>query len=222
MEVPENIHILSRSVTRFPISAMPRFLVGRRRDQMPLLISLVSQPVSPTHLRERIGALVEIGSRQGRAGVADHVAATSILTQILRSIDSQDCEAARPDPRILRMLRRLHEPHDHELDRLTVTQLADLASMGESAFRAAFVRTTGESPHGYLERLRIERAARLLLDGDSPISEVAGTVGYSDQYHFSRVFKRVKGRPPSVFRRLARGGADDAEAGRHHEPHPRT
>jgi AraC-like DNA-binding protein len=46
----------------------------------------------------------------------------------------------------------------------------------------------------------------MLLDGDSPVAEVARTVGYDDPYHFSRVFKRVKGRPPSEFRRLTRGG----------------
>jgi AraC-like DNA-binding protein len=55
------------------------------------------------------------------------------------------------------------------------------------------------------ERLRLERAARQLLQADGPVAECARACGYPDLYHFSRAFKRVFGRPPSAYRRQRRG-----------------
>ncbi len=206
IEVPENIHILSESVGPAPIPTMPRFLIGLPGDQLPLSVPLVTSPAAPVDLRERLEVLIDIRSRRVQAGALGYVQATSILTELLTALHGHaGDEAPPPDPRIRDLLRRLHEPENADLGRATVAQLAAQAYMGESAFRAAFVGATGKSPHRYLEGLRIERAARMLLDGDSPVSEVARTVGYGDPYHFSRVFKRVKGRPPSEFRRLVRG-----------------
>lgn len=205
IEVPENIHIFSRSVTRSPIATMPRFSIGRPADQRPLLVPLVTPLASLAEVRQPLDALVDLWSRRGQAGAVDDLEAANILTGLLTVLDEPGGPETPPtDPRILTVLRWLHEPENTGLRRVTVAELARLACMGDSAFRAAFVQVTDETPRRYLENLRIERAARMLLDGDSPISAVARAVGYDDPYHFSRVFKRVKGRPPSEFRRLAR------------------
>src|ERR1700761_400940 len=180
VEVPENIEMLPSSVGPMPITGMPRFLIGLPDDPVPLLIPLVTPLASPADLRARVEALVEIRGRLARTGAVDSVRATAILTGILSDLHRDDDDAPAPDPRILEVLRRLHDPDDAEVARTTVARLAALTYMSESGFRSAFVRTTGESPHRYLEGLRIERAARMLLDGDAPIVEVARTVGYDD------------------------------------------
>jgi AraC-like DNA-binding protein len=59
-----------------------------------------------------------------------------------------------------------------------------------------FAQTT---PFKYLIRLKMQEAAALLLDEHLLVKEVAVRLGYSDPFHFSRVFKRVYGISPETF-----------------------
>jgi AraC family transcriptional regulator len=68
------------------------------------------------------------------------------------------------------------------------------------AFRRAFGCTVGE----YVRRLRIERAARQLADSDLSLAEIALGAGFSDQSHFSNLFRRHTGLSPFQFRRAIR------------------
>ncbi|MFC4561422.1 AraC family transcriptional regulator [Nocardiopsis mangrovi] len=66
------------------------------------------------------------------------------------------------------------------------------------AFRSAY----GLPPHAYLNQLRVHSARRMLLDGVAP-AQVAAAVGFADQSHLSRHFKRATGVPPGAFQRGA-------------------
>jgi AraC family transcriptional regulator len=68
------------------------------------------------------------------------------------------------------------------------------------AFRQAFGCTVGE----YVRNLRIERAALQLSQTDLSLAEIALAAGFSDQSHFSNLFRHHTGVSPSRFRRLAR------------------
>jgi AraC family transcriptional regulator len=68
------------------------------------------------------------------------------------------------------------------------------------AFRRAFGYTVGE----YVRKLRVERAARQLADSDLPLAEIALGAGFSDQSHFSNLFRRHTGLSPFKFRRVVR------------------
>jgi AraC family transcriptional regulator len=68
------------------------------------------------------------------------------------------------------------------------------------AFRKAFGCSVGE----YIRRLRIERAAAQLGSSDISLAEIALGAGFSDQSHFSNVFRRQTGMSPSSFRRSVR------------------
>ncbi|HEY5939464.1 MAG TPA: AraC family transcriptional regulator [Gemmatimonadales bacterium] len=68
------------------------------------------------------------------------------------------------------------------------------------AFRRAFGCTVGE----YVRRLRIERAARQLADTDLSLAEIALAEGFSDQSHFSNLFRRHTGLSPFQFRSTVR------------------
>ncbi len=52
----------------------------------------------------------------------------------------------------------------------------------------------------YIRRLRIESASRQILTSKAPLVEIAAAVGFSDQSHFSRIFKRVMGVTPTEYR----------------------
>lgn len=53
----------------------------------------------------------------------------------------------------------------------------------------------------YLNRIRIEKACEMLENEDIPIAEISSRVGYSEQSYFCRVFKKITGKTPSVWRR---------------------
>jgi AraC family transcriptional regulator len=68
------------------------------------------------------------------------------------------------------------------------------------AFRRAFGCTVGE----YVRNLRIDRAAQQLAQTDLPLAEIALGAGFSDQSHFSNLFRRHTGLSPFKFRRVVR------------------
>lgn len=72
-------------------------------------------------------------------------------------------------------------------------------------FLRVFARVLGVTPHQYLLRTRLRRAARLLAEGDRPVTEVALEAGFEDLSNFVRSFRRAAGVTPGAFRRAARG-----------------
>jgi len=97
----------------------------------------------------------------------------------------------------------------HFEESVTLSQLADLSALSVSRFATVFRQRIGVSPYKYLCLLRIRRAQTLLLEG-VPGSVVAVEVGFFDQSHLARHFKRLCGMTPSVFLQSAR--ADSAAA----------
>lgn len=63
-----------------------------------------------------------------------------------------------------------------------------------------FKEETGDSPINYLIKLRLSKAKEALIEGESSIKDIAHSVGYSDAYHFSKLFKKYYGCPPSKFK----------------------
>lgn len=83
---------------------------------------------------------------------------------------------------------------------LTLKELAGVAHLSRYYFAALFRRHTGQSPMAYVRRRRIEIARALLLSSDNTVEQVARAVGFDDPFHFSRVFRRSAGVPPSAYR----------------------
>lgn len=68
-------------------------------------------------------------------------------------------------------------------------------------FARTFKHVTGVAPHQYVLKVRLERAKSLLLRGNLSIAEVAHKVGFFDQSHFTRYFKRLVGVTPQILLR---------------------
>jgi transcriptional regulator GlxA family with amidase domain len=90
---------------------------------------------------------------------------------------------------------------------LSVSTLSSIAGLSRSHFSHVFRATVGRTPHAHIVRLRIERAMKLMIDTDVPLSEIALATGFSDQAHFSNTFRRTLGVTPKQWRRDQRGGA---------------
>ena len=101
-------------------------------------------------------------------------------------------------------LRRLDEALRHLRERfcepLDIGVLARRAHMSRTQFHVRFQRALGMSPMQYVRSLRVDKAKQLLLTTTLPVGEVAATVGYDDQLHFSRVFRSAAGASPTDYR----------------------
>jgi AraC family transcriptional regulator len=75
------------------------------------------------------------------------------------------------------------------------------ARLSASYFSHAFKATFGMTPCRYIRRRRIERAQRLMLQSQEPLSQIALACGFADQAHYSRVFRDVVGFSPNAWRR---------------------
>jgi AraC family transcriptional regulator len=82
-----------------------------------------------------------------------------------------------------------------------VSELADQVNLSPHYFSLLFKRTFGISPHRYVLQQRIREAQRQLASGRMDISELALHLGFSDQSHFSRAFRRLTGMTPQRYRR---------------------
>jgi AraC family transcriptional regulator of arabinose operon len=85
-----------------------------------------------------------------------------------------------------------------------IQEAADKLGMTPETLCRLFRRFSQVSPHQYLVELRINFAVDLLLGTDLLTKQIGQKVGYPDPFHFSRIFKRIQGVSPEVFRRLRR------------------
>jgi AraC family transcriptional regulator len=104
-----------------------------------------------------------------------------------------------------RKLKLVHDYVDAGLaDRLTLDDMAASLHMSAYHFARLFKTTTGQTPHAYVTRLRIERAQELLRTSCRSVPEIARRVGFSSRSHFAATFLRLTGMPPHLFRRTTR------------------
>ncbi|WP_426610472.1 helix-turn-helix domain-containing protein [Bradyrhizobium sp. McL0616] len=98
-------------------------------------------------------------------------------------------------------LKRVLEYVDKNLTaKITLQDMADVAGLSRMHFAAQFRAAIGARPHEYLLRRRIERAQELLKQAEVTLVDVALTVGFQTQAHFTTVFKRFVGDTPYQWR----------------------
>src|SRR5262249_42623297 len=90
---------------------------------------------------------------------------------------------------------------DHILEKLSLGVLSSMAGLSPNHFARAFQQSVGLPPHQYLLRRRLEHAEQLLYKTQLPLSQIALQVGFSDQSHLARHFRRLTGMAPSLVRR---------------------
>jgi transcriptional regulator GlxA family with amidase domain len=85
-------------------------------------------------------------------------------------------------------------------EEVRIEELAGKVGMSPRNFARRFTAATGETPLGYLHRLRIDAARHLLEAGKMGVADVSEAVGYRDLAFFRRLFKRHTGSPPRAYR----------------------
>jgi len=98
-------------------------------------------------------------------------------------------------------LRRARDLLERDYARpLNVPAMARTALMSPSLFARRFREVYGETPYGYLQARRVERAMALLRRGDASVTDVCMAVGFTSLGSFSSTFTRLVGEPPSAYK----------------------
>lgn len=100
--------------------------------------------------------------------------------------------------------RALALMHDDPAHAWTVEELGGRVGLSRSALHERFGEMVGQPPMQYLANWRMQAGAALLRDTGATVASIAQEVGYESEAAFARAFKRAVGKPPALWRRLAK------------------
>jgi AraC-like DNA-binding protein len=162
-----------------------------------------AEPGTRDLLEEIFTAVERGGPKLDRIGTAALI--LRYLFSLLRA--SHRNRRATPSPRMQRSLAYI-AANLSELP--SVPQLARLARLSPSRFKARFREEVGLPPREHVLRHRLAVAQERLRDPDATITAVAHALGFSSSQYFATVFRRFTGRTPREFQKQARSAPPKA------------
>ncbi|MFI6596740.1 AraC family ligand binding domain-containing protein [Nonomuraea sp. NPDC050536] len=179
-------------------------------DSIAALAEELGLPYGTPYFPEQVVRDPAVAALLGQAHLAaelgdDLAASTLVRTSFARLLSAHG--APRPTaPQAAAGAQAVREALDVLRGRLvdppTLEDLAAEVRARPFPLLRAFKAATGLPPHAYLTQLRVRQARRLLDSGVRP-AEVAAEVGFTDQAHLNRHFKRIVGVPPAAYQRAA-------------------
>nr|WP_059391052.1 AraC family transcriptional regulator [Pseudomonas toyotomiensis] len=157
-----------------------------------------TQPDDPGLLPCIANALQALNDNEPR--MVRDAALDALLERISRSLHWRQCLPGNPQiPRVALRARDYLHAHFHQ--NIGLDELARVCGVDRFRLSRAFKAAFGIAPHGYLIQLRLVRARRLLALGTAP-ADVASDLGFADQSHLGRWFRRANGLTPGAYRSL--------------------
>ena len=170
----------------------------------------VSEPsVTPSHeCMQRVIRLLHAAARQLHVEEQPPLRVLLEAASLLRQQIDAQLSVKFPDGRgrlLAWQVRKVRDYIDsHIAGPVRVADLCALIERSEAHFSRSFRCTFGESPHAFVLRRRLELAARSMLQTDASLSEIALRCGFADQAHLCKVFRKVTGLSPALWRRTCR------------------
>ncbi len=149
--------------------------------------------------RQRIAGVLT-GGRGGAAALVEVTRLLALLAE-MRAEHAGGLSADRREPWLEAAVGRLEAmatPPDWE-------KFSREFGLTYEQFRKKFSAAMGVPPAHYRLARRIDRAAARLRADDSPLKAIAAELGFCDEFHFSKLFKRRTGLSPSAYRAQLRG-----------------
>jgi AraC family transcriptional regulator len=177
---------VSRVAERLELDADRIELVEQRRNtDLPL-----------RHIAMALRAGIQSGDALDR--MYGEALSTALAVHLLREYGAPVLGPKRqygglPRAKLMRAVEYIQDQLDTEL---TVSGIAQAVGLSPYHFTRLFKESTAQSPYQYVVEARVRKAKELLTTGEFTISEAAHQVGFVDQSHLTRHFKRVFGLPP--------------------------
>ena len=176
-------------------------------DRDPATLTLVPCLALPDDTADRLGRLLEAEASLSAPGtrLMAEMLGRALAVHLLR----RHSNAAPPPPRPAaslpagRLARVVEQMHEQVSEPLSLVQLASSSGLSPSHFSRAFREATGEPPHRFLVRVRLEKARDLLEHTGLPVTAIALRCGFEQPAHFSTAFSKAVGMSPRAWR-LAR------------------
>lgn len=123
----------------------------------------------------------------------------TFLQQLLIAIYQNITKQSRNYSTTLKMEKIIQYLHQNINNRVTLTELSELVQLSSTYLSRAFKETTGYSVIEFFNKIKIDKAKELIIEGNKKIKEVAQALGFTDEFYFSRIFKRIEGINPSEY-----------------------
>lgn len=124
----------------------------------------------------------------------------NVLVQEFRDSALERVELLRRQEQVTRLKPVFDHVRDHYADRISLGAAAALCGMSKAVFGRLFKEASGMTLGNYLNQVRMAHAVELLEDTREAIAAVSFRLGFSDQSHFCRHFRRTFGRSPGQYR----------------------
>lgn len=121
----------------------------------------------------------------------------SFIMDVLSNIGPELWKSFNIDPRILNVIRYIENNLAEKNENKT---LAEVIHMAPNSFSRLFRENMGITPHQFLQKRKVAYACELFEHSDKTIEEMATLLGFSDRYHFTRVFTSVTGVSPGLYK----------------------
>ncbi len=162
----------------------------------PLIVS-VRQTERITQLFQRLILLYEKG------GVLETLRQRAVLLELLYEYFSLCGElSVRPSIYSNEFTKVMDYIDLHFDQSICVEDLAELIHLQPNYFIKYFKKNFGDSPMKYVNKLRVEKAKKLLKNSSLPVAEIAKRIGIEDRYYFSKLFKKYAGVSPRSYREI--------------------
>ncbi|MBU3805360.1 MAG: AraC family transcriptional regulator [Candidatus Fournierella pullistercoris] len=152
---------------------------------------------NPKLLQQSMRAIFEARGPQPQheAAMVGHL--YLFLSQLMEQTVKEDARAANTSSQYVHgAIKYIQFNYSHNI---SIDDIAQAVGVSRSHLYRVFISNVGQSPIEYLTHYRIEEACCLLRQSQLSIAEIAVSVGFFDQFYFSRVFKKAKGVPPSRY-----------------------
>lgn len=135
----------------------------------------------------------------GELRIVRQTALDGLLGQMTANLQWRKWQS--PDPRLPLVAQRARDYlHDHVQDDIGLDDLARISGVDRFRLTRAFKAAFGMAPHAYLIQLRLAKSRHLLARGETP-ADVASALGFADQSHLGRWFRRAYQLTPADYRK---------------------
>jgi len=121
----------------------------------------------------------------------------SFITETLSNMGPDLWKASHMDDRVLKAVRHIESNIDKKLHN---SDLSSLVNMATNSFSRLFKEELNITLHNFIQNRKIAKACDLFEHTHYTIEEVAFQLGFSDRFHFSRVFKNITGITPGTYK----------------------